>query len=66
MELNAFPKSIEDTLSLQRKYIIPRFQREYHIYVESTKAFASEIKTITTKQYTPYVLIGQANQDGRQ
>ena len=29
MELNAFPKSIEDTLSLQRKYIIPRFQREY-------------------------------------
>lgn len=29
MELNAFPKSIEDTLRLQREYIIPRFQREY-------------------------------------
>lgn len=29
MELNAFPKSVEDTLRLKRKYIIPRFQREY-------------------------------------
>ncbi|MGN0550832.1 MAG: DUF262 domain-containing protein [Acutalibacteraceae bacterium] len=29
MELKATPKSIDDVLRLQRKYIIPRFQREY-------------------------------------
>lgn len=29
MDLKAYPKSIEDTLRLQRKYVIPRFQREY-------------------------------------
>lgn len=29
MDLTAAPKSIDDTLRLQRKYVIPRFQREY-------------------------------------
>lgn len=29
MELKATPKSIDDVLRLQRKYIIPRFQREF-------------------------------------
>ena len=29
MDLTAVPKSIDDTLRLQRKYVIPRFQREY-------------------------------------
>lgn len=29
MDLTATPKSIDDTLRLQRKYVIPRFQREY-------------------------------------
>lgn len=29
MELKATPKSIDDVLRLQRKYVIPRFQREY-------------------------------------
>lgn len=29
MELKATPKSIDDVLRLQRKYVIPRFQREF-------------------------------------
>lgn len=29
MEFKANPKSIEDTLALKRRYVIPRFQREY-------------------------------------
>lgn len=29
MELKAAPKSIDDVLRLQRKYVIPRFQREF-------------------------------------
>lgn len=29
MDLKATPKSIEDVLRLHRKYIIPRFQREF-------------------------------------
>lgn len=29
MDLKATPKSIEDTLQLKRKYVIPRFQREF-------------------------------------
>ncbi len=29
MELKTTPKSIDDVLRLQRKYVIPRFQREF-------------------------------------
>ncbi len=29
MELKATPKSLDDVLRLQRKYVIPRFQREF-------------------------------------
>lgn len=29
MDLTATPKSIDDTFRLHRKYVIPRFQREY-------------------------------------
>lgn len=29
MELKATPNSIDDVLRLQRKYVIPRFQREF-------------------------------------
>lgn len=29
MELKATPKSMDDVLRLQRKYVIPRFQREF-------------------------------------
>lgn len=29
MEFKATPMCIEDTLKLKRKYVIPRFQREY-------------------------------------
>lgn len=30
MEFKAVPRTIADTLDLKRKYVIPRFQREYH------------------------------------
>ena len=29
MDLTSVPKSIDDALRVQRKYVIPRFQREY-------------------------------------
>ena len=29
MEFKAVPRTIADTLDLKRKYVIPRFQREY-------------------------------------
>jgi len=29
MELNAFPKTIQDILAAQKVYKIPRFQREF-------------------------------------
>ena len=46
MELNAFPKSIEDTLSLQRKYIIPRFQREYSWENEELSELFEDLLTV--------------------
>lgn len=29
MELNAVPKTINDLLSVKKKYVVPRFQREF-------------------------------------
>ena len=34
MEFNAQPRTVRDALDLKRKYIIPRFQREYSWEVE--------------------------------
>lgn len=62
MELKATPKSIEDVLRLQRKYIIPRFQREFSWDLEElSEIFADLMDNIifsNDKLYTNEYFIG--------
>lgn len=43
MNLLAYPRSFKDILSLQKKYIIPRYQREYSWEKEQLSVFWSDI-----------------------
>ena len=43
MDLRATPKSVEDALQLKRKYIIPRFQREYSWEPEELSEFYEDL-----------------------
>jgi len=48
MNLSAYPRTIKDILTLNRKYIIPRFQREYSWEKEELLTFWNDIiKQIT-------------------
>ena len=44
MRLFAYPRSFKDILTLQRKYIIPRYQREYSWELEQLEEFWNDIK----------------------
>ena len=44
MRLFAYPRSFKDILTLQRKYIIPRYQREYSRELEQLEEFWNDIK----------------------
>lgn len=68
MDLTVTPKSIDDTLRLQRKYVIPRFQREYSWeldelsemnddLIENISSLNGELKT-TYYFVGPLVLVG--------
>lgn len=43
MELKATPKSVDDVLRLQRKYVIPRFQREFSWELEELSEFYDDL-----------------------
>lgn len=59
MDLKAIPKSMDDTLKLQRKYVIPRFQREYSWEVDELSTIYDDLLdniiykngTLTTNDY---------------
>ncbi|WP_299448678.1 DUF262 domain-containing protein [uncultured Phascolarctobacterium sp.] len=62
MELKATPKSIDDVLRLQRKYVIPRFQREFSWELEELSEIYDDlidnIKYINDKLCTNEYFIG--------
>ena len=43
MKLCAYSKSVKDILTLQRKYVIPRYQREYSWDIEQVEEFWKDI-----------------------
>ena len=44
MKFAAFPRSIKTILETERKYIIPRYQREYSWEKEQLEEFWNDIK----------------------
>ncbi|WP_054850766.1 DUF262 domain-containing protein [Olleya sp. ITB9] len=73
MNLSAYPRTIKDILTLNRKYIIPRFQREYSWEKEELLTFWNDIikqigysnKNLETSDYFigALVLIGDDSND---
>lgn len=59
MELNAVTRSVNDIFSLNKKYLVPRFQREYSWTTEEVEEFWDDItsqisakgKSITNEEY---------------
>lgn len=69
MQLNAYVRTVKDILTLERKYVIPRFQREYAWELDELSQFKEDIfnnikenedKTLKTTDYFigSLVLIG--------
>ena len=48
MKFAAFPRSIKTILETERKYIIPRYQREYSWEKEQLEEFWNDIKNQIT------------------
>lgn len=73
MNLRAYSRSIKDILTLQRKYIIPRYQREYSWEIEQVEEFWKDITEqfdYKTEEYTTrdyfigsFVLVGDDEKD---
>lgn len=73
MNLSAYPRTIRDILTLNRKYIIPRFQREYSWTKRELNAFWQDILRqiklsdfdLTTQDYFigALVLVGDDSKD---
>lgn len=59
MDLTAIPKTLDDALSIQRKYVIPRFQREYSWEVDELSEMHEDLidnivytnNELTTNEY---------------
>lgn len=59
MELKATPKSLDDVLRLQRKYVIPRFQREFSWKLEElSEIYEDLVDNIVYSQDKLYAIEG--------